>query len=180
MRLGQWNKKKYEGIELSGKTLGLIGMGRIAKEVAVRARALGMEVVYTNRTGPKIENEPFRHMEMEELLRNSDFISLHMPKPFDKKHIIGTEEIALMKDGVYLVNTSRGGLIDEDALCDALDSGKVSAAALDVFSEEPTKSERVYTHDKISLTPHIGGATKEAQEKIGAEIVAIITDFFAK
>lgn len=180
MRLGQWNKKKYEGIELSGKTLGLIGMGRIAKEVAVRAVSLGMEVVYTNRTGPKPENEPYRYMDMEELLKTSDFISLHMPKPSDKKHIIGAEEISLMKDGVYLVNTSRGGLIDEDALCDALDSGKVSSAALDVFSEEPTKNERVYTHDRISLTPHIGGATKEAQEKIGAEIVAIITDFFAK
>lgn len=180
MRLGQWKKKHYEGIELSGKTLGLVGMGRIAHEVAIRAKALGMDVIYTNRSGHKPENEPFRHVSFEELLRVSDFISIHMPKPEGRAHLIGKEEIALMKDGVYLVNTSRGGMIDENDLCDALDSGKVTAAALDVFVEEPTKNERVYTHEKISLTPHIGASTKEAQERIGEEIVQIITEFFGK
>lgn len=179
MRQGAWNKKKYNGIELSGKTLGLIGFGRIAKEVAKRAHALGMDVIYTNRSGHKPENEPFKHVTVEELYKEADFISLHMPKLQDRPHLIGKEEIDRMKDGVYLVNTARGGLIDEEALCDALDAGKVSAAAIDVFKEEPTKNERIYTHEKISLTPHTGASTNEAQLRIGEEIVSIIKTFFA-
>lgn len=179
MREGKWNKKHYEGIELSGKTLGLIGFGRIAKEVAKRADALGMKVIYTNRSGHKPENEPFRYVTMEELYKEADFISLHMPKLADRPYLIGKEEIEKMKDGVYLVNTARGGLIDEEALCDALDRGKVTAAAVDVFKEEPTKNERIYTHEKISLTPHTGASTVEAQLRIGEEIISIIKTFFA-
>lgn len=178
MREGKWNKKHYEGIELSGKTLGLIGFGRIAKEVAKRADALGMKVIYTNRSGHKPENDPFRYVTMEELYKEADFISLHMPKLADRPYLIGKEEIEQMKDGVYLVNTARGGLIDEEALCDALDSGKVTAAAVDVFKEEPTKNERIYTHEKISLTPHTGASTVEAQLRIGEEIISIIKSFF--
>ncbi|SFN89496.1 D-2-hydroxyacid dehydrogenase [Proteiniclasticum ruminis] len=179
MREGKWNKKHYEGIELSGKTLGLIGFGRIAKEVAKRADALGMKVIYTNRSGHKPENDPFRYVTMEELYKEADFISLHMPKLADRPYLIGKEEIEKMKDGVYLVNTARGGLIDEEALCDALDRGKVTAAAVDVFKEEPTKNERIYTHEKISLTPHTGASTVEAQLRIGEEIISIIKTFFA-
>lgn len=179
MREGKWNKKHYEGIELSGKTLGLIGFGRIAKEVAKRADALGMKVIYTNRSGHKPENDPFRYVTMEELYKEADFISLHMPKIADRPHLIGKEEIEKMKDGVYLVNTARGGLIDEEALCDALDRGKVTAAAVDVFKEEPTMNERIYTHEKISLTPHTGASTIEAQLRIGEEIISIIKTFFA-
>lgn len=179
MREGKWNKKHYEGIELSGKTLGLIGFGRIAKEVTKRADALGMKVIYTNRSGHKPENDPFRYVTMEELYKEADFISLHMPKLADRPYLIGKEEIEQMKDGVYLVNTARGGLIDEEALCDALDRGKVTAAAVDVFKEEPTKNERIYTHEKISLTPHTGASTVEAQLRIGEEIISIIKTFFA-
>lgn len=179
MREGKWNKKHYEGIELSGKTLGLIGFGRIAKEVAKRADALGMKVIYTNRSGHKPENDPFRYVTLEELYKEADFISLHMPKIADRPHLIGKEEIEKMKDGVYLVNTARGGLIDEEALCDALDRGKVTAAAVDVFKEEPTMNERIYTHEKISLTPHTGASTIEAQLRIGEEIISIIKTFFA-
>lgn len=179
MRKGEWNKKHYNGIELSGKTLGLIGMGRIAKEVAKRASALGMNVIYTNKSGPKAENEPFKYVTLDELYKEADFISLHMPKLQDKPYLIGAEEIEKMKDGVFLVNTARGGLIDEDALCNALDTGKVAAAAIDVFVEEPTKNERIYTHDKISMTPHIGASTDEAQQRIGEEILNIIKTFFS-
>lgn len=178
MRKGEWNKKKYTGVELSGKTLGLIGMGRIAKEVAKKASALGMNVIYTNKSGPKTENEPFKYVTLEDLYKKADFISLHMPKLQDKPYLIGAEEIEKMKDGVFLVNTARGGLIDEDSLCNALDTGKVAAAAIDVFKEEPTKNERVYTHEKISMTPHIGASTNEAQMRIGEEIVSIIKEFF--
>ncbi|HYE11984.1 MAG TPA: D-2-hydroxyacid dehydrogenase [Patescibacteria group bacterium] len=177
MRLGKWEKKHYEGIELAGKTLGLIGYGRIAKETAKRAMALGMKVVYTNRSGDK--NDPdFKYVPMDELLAMSDFISLHIPGSKDKKAVIDEAEFAKMKDGVYIVNCARGGVVCEDALIKALDSGKVAAAALDVFAEEPTKNEAIYTHPKISLTPHIGASTAEAQERIGEEIVSIIKNHF--
>ena len=178
MRQGEWNKKKYEGIELSGKTLGLIGFGRIAREVAKRATALGMNVIYTKRSGELVEEKTAKFVDMDTLLAESDFISLHIPKQADKDHVIGKEEIAKMKDGVFLVNTARGGLIDEDMLVEALDSGKISSVALDVYREEPTKNTKITSHPKISMTPHIGAATKEAQVRIGDEIVEIIEKFF--
>ncbi len=177
MRQGKWEKKHYEGIELAGKKLGLIGYGRIAKETAKRAKALGMTVAYTNRSGD--QNDPdFKYVTMDELLATSDFISLHIPGSKDKKAVLGEAEFAKMKDGVFIVNCARGGVVCEDALIKALDSGKVAAAALDVFAEEPTKNEAIYTHPKISLTPHIGASTLEAQERIGEEIVSIIKNHF--
>lgn len=178
MRNGEWNKKQYSGTELGGKTLGLIGFGRIAKETALRAKALGMNVIYTRRSGEDIEAKDYKYVDMDTLLKDSDYISLHIPKQKDRDYVLGKEEIEKMKDGVYLVNTARGGLIEEDALCDALDSGKVAAAAVDVFKEEPTKNERLVNHPKASVTPHIGAATDEAQARIGEEIVTIITSFF--
>lgn len=179
MRNGEWNKKKYEGIELGGKTLGLIGFGRIAKEVAKRANALGMNVVYNKRSGEDASVDYAKYVDKDYLIKNSDFISLHIPKQADRDYVIGREEIAQMKDGVYLVNTSRGGLIDEDALVEALDSGKAAGAALDVYKEEPTKNEKILSNAKISMTPHIGAATGEAQTRIGAEIIEIVENFFA-
>jgi D-3-phosphoglycerate dehydrogenase len=177
MRQGKWEKKHYEGIELAGKTLGLIGYGRIAKETAKRAKALGMKVVYTNRSGD--QNDPeYKYVTMDELLAMSDFISLHIPGSKDKKAVIGEAEFAKMKDGVFIVNAARGGVVCEDALIKALDSGKVAAAALDVFEEEPTKNEAICNHPKISVTPHIGASTLEAQERIGEEIVSIIKNHF--
>lgn len=178
MRQGKWNKKQYEGIELSGKTLGLVGFGRIAREVAKRAYALGMKVVYTNTSGAKEGFSDYKYMKLDELLAVSDFISIHIPCSQDQQPVIGEAQFAKMKDGVYLVNTARGGVVCEEALLKALDSGKVAAAALDVFEEEPTKNERIYTHERISLTPHIGASTNEAQERIGGEIIQIIQNFF--
>lgn len=178
MRNGEWNKKKYEGSELGGKTLGLVGMGRIAQELAKRAAALGMDVIYTDILG-KNDSLPYRFVSFEEVLKESDFVSLHIPAPADKKPVINAAELALMKEGAFLVNTARGILIDTDALCDALDSGHIAGAALDVYPEEPAKDARVLQHAKISMTPHIGAATAEAQQRIGAEIVDIICKFFA-
>lgn len=176
MRNGEWNKKKYEGIELAGKTLGLIGFGRIAREVANRAKALGMKVIFTDIFPQKDFDPDFTEMTAADVVKNADFISIHVPAQKDKPYLFGREEIAAMKDGVVLINTSRGGLIDEDALVEALDSGKVYGAALDVFKEEPVKNEKILNHPRISLTPHIGAATKEAQTRIGEEIVSIITE----
>jgi D-3-phosphoglycerate dehydrogenase / 2-oxoglutarate reductase len=177
MRLGQWNKKKYEGIEVGGKTLGLIGFGRIARELAKRAQALGMKVIYADAVG-KFNDMDFEFVTLQELLKRSDFVSLHIPATSDKKPVLGTKEIDQMKDGAYVINTARGGLICEESLLMALDAGKIAGAGLDVFEKEPTKNERLYTHEKVSLSPHIGGATIEAQERIGEEIVSIIKEFF--
>ncbi len=178
MREGKWNKKAYKGSELTGKTLGLIGFGRIAKETAKRAHALGMNVIYTNRSGAKEGYADYKYVDMDTILANSDYISLHIPFAKEIGAVIGPEEFKKMKDGVFIVNCARGGVVDEDALVDALDSSKVASAAIDVFAEEPTKNERLYTHEKVSVTPHIGGATKEAQARIGLEIIEIIKRYY--
>jgi D-3-phosphoglycerate dehydrogenase len=176
MRAGKWEKKRYEGIELAGKTLGLIGMGRIGRCTAKMAAALGMNVIYTNASGHKPENDPFTYVPLNDLLAKSDFISLHMPK--SDGPVITAENIAKMKDGVFIVNTARAALIDTQAMLKALESGKIAAAALDVFDEEPVKDASIYTHPKISLTPHIGASTMEAQLRIGENIVSIISEKF--
>lgn len=177
MRAGQWNKKQYEGSEIGGKTLGLIGMGRIAQELAWRAAALGMRVVYTCRSGEKKELGQYTYLSLDELLKVSDYVSLHIPMPADKKPVLGSAELSLMKPTAYLINTARGGVVAEDALLDALNAGKLAGAALDVFEEEPTANVALYSHPKVSITPHIGGQTAEAQGRIGDEIVSIITAF---
>ena len=178
MRNGEWNKKKYEGIELNGKTLGLIGMGRISQEIAKRAVALGMKVIYNDIFEIKGLPEEYVSMSRDEVLKNADFVSLHIPASKDGKPVIGAAELALMKPSAFIINTARGGLVDEDALVEALNNDKLAGAALDVFKEEPLKKEALMNHPKISLTPHIGGSTKEAQMRIGGEIVDIITEFF--
>ena len=183
-------KKSYaKGSELRGKTIGIIGFGRIGRETATVALGLGMNVlaydlfpfsgnITLNLTqGIKVDI-PVKTVGLNEVIANSDFISLHTP--FADKPILGAEEFAAMKDGVGVVNCSRGGTIDEKALIDALDSGKVSFAGLDVFDNEPTPIAEILTHPKISLTPHIGASTNEAQERIGTELANLIIDHFKK
>lgn len=176
MRKGEWNKKAYKGVELCGKTLGVIGMGRIGQETAKRAHALGMTVQFYDAVDFPVEG-PYTRVTLEQLYATSDFITLHVPKPQDRDYLIGKDEIAAMKDGVYIINAARGGVVEEDALVDAIEAGKVAGAALDVFAEEPLKNERLMNCDKICLTPHIGASTKEAQTRIGEEIVSLITGF---
>ncbi len=182
-------KKKYaKGSELRGKTLGVIGFGRIGQYTAKYALGCGMNVIAFDPFIEKISIEiaianqvvevPINMTDMQQLLNNSDYISLHVPMPNDGKAIIGKAEFNSMKDGVKIVNAARGGVIDEDALITALNSGKVSAAALDVFTGEPNPRTDLLKHEKISLTPHIGAATSEAQDRIGTELAEkIITKF---
>lgn len=177
MREGKWEKKKYEGIELSGKTLGLIGFGRIAKELAKRAHVLGMKVLYTNRSGKAEGYDEYAYCELQDLLKRSDFVSLHIPLDKSKGAIIGKEELAIMKDGAYIINCARGGVVCEEALLEALNSGKLAGAGIDVFAEEPTKNMELVNHPKVSVTPHIGASTIEAQTRIGEEVVSIIKNF---
>ncbi len=178
VRNGEWNKKEYKGIELNGKTLGLIGFGRISRSLAKKADALGMTVNYYDVIGEDKNCKDFEYVEFDQLLKTSDFISLHIPFIKEDGATISTKEFAQMKDGVYLVNCARGGVVDEAALLSALDSGKVAAASLDVFEEEPVRNEAIYTHEKISLTPHIGASTEEAQKRIGIETIGVIENFF--
>jgi len=173
-------KKAYaDGIELRGKTIGIIGFGRIGREVARMALGLGMKVLasdkYVDEATIKVDfyNGQFINVDIEtepieDILKHSDFITLHVPA--QDGYVIGKEEISLMKDGVGIVNCARGGVIDEVALIDALDEGKVLFAGLDVFEEEPTPAIQVLMNPKISMTPHIGAATLEAQDRIGTEL----------
>ena len=178
MRKGEWNKKAYKGIELNGKTLGIIGFGRIGQEVAKRAYALGMKVLYNNRSGAKDGFEEYSYATKEELLKTSDFITLHVPFIKENGPVLDTKEFSKMKDGVMIINAARGGVVNEKALLKALDEGKVSAAAIDVFEKEPLASEEIMNHDKISLTPHIGASTQEAQDRIGEEIFNEVSKHF--
>lgn len=178
VREGKWNKKQYKGIELSGKTLGLIGFGRIGRELAKKAKALGMKIIYTDILGPAKDCSEYSCVSLEELLANSDFISLHVPGNEDKSPVIAKTEFTKMKDGAFLINCARGSVVDESALLEALNSGKLAGAGIDVFPEEPTKNLELVNHEKVSVTPHIGASTKEAQKRIGAEIVSIIKENF--
>lgn len=182
-------KKKYAaGIELRGKTLGIIGFGRIGQSLASYALGCGMNVLAHDMFGEEFQinlqiadqrlTVTVPNSDMKSVLSNSDFISLHIPG--GDKAVIGSEELALMKDGVVLLNAARGGTIDEDALLSALEEGKVSHAALDVFVNEPQPRVELLESDKISLSPHIGAATKEAQDRIGTELANQIIDFYNK
>jgi D-3-phosphoglycerate dehydrogenase len=177
-------KKAYAGgSELRGKTLGVIGFGRIGQATAKIALGIGMKVVYAD---PFIDKASitinffdgqtvsfdFKSMSKSELLQQADFISLHVPA--QKEYVIGKSEFNIMKEGVGIVNAARGGVIDEVALIEAMEEGKVSFAGLDVFESEPKPEIKILMHPKISLTPHIGAATGEAQDRIGSELASQI------
>lgn len=178
MREGQWNKKYYKGFELSGKTLGLIGFGRIARATARKAAALGMNIVYTQRRGVDHGYPEYEYMPLEDLLASSDFVSLHLPWTKGQDAILATKELDMMKPTAYVINTSRGGAICEDDLLQALTKGTIAGAGIDVFNEEPSPNKALYTHPHVSVTPHIGGSTNEAQARIGEEIISLVQDFF--
>jgi len=178
MRESKWNKKQYKGIELSGKTLGLIGFGRIGRQLAKKAKALEMKIIYNDILGPAKDCPEYSFVSLDKLLADSDFISLHVPANKDKSPVIDKAEFTKMKDGVYLINCARGSVVNEAALLEALNSGKVAGAGIDVFPEEPPQNLELIRHEKVSVTPHIGASTKEAQKRIGVEIVSIIKENF--
>jgi D-3-phosphoglycerate dehydrogenase len=183
-------KKAYaNGIELRGKTLGIIGMGRIGEATAKMAIGLGMKVIYSDTDIPvkdiKVSFFDGQSISislvaqtLESLFQESDFITLHVPA--QDTYVIGEKELGKMKDGVGIVNCARGGAIDEVALIEALDSDKVAFAGLDVFESEPNPEITILMNPKISLTPHIGGATAEAQDRIGTELAEQIISFLHK
>jgi len=170
MKVGIWDKKNCTGREVSGKTLGLVGMGRIGRLVAAKANALGMRVIYTDPKKASDVSYPYC-ASVDELLSQCDVVSLHASLPSGSPAILDAARIAKMKKGSYVINTARGFLVDEKALEAALRSGHLAGAALDVFPAEPYSGELIKL-DNVLLTPHIAAGTQEAQERIGTDLVA--------
>jgi D-3-phosphoglycerate dehydrogenase len=174
----KWEKKAFEGDEISGKTLGLLGIGNIGKEVARRANALGMTVIAYD---PYVkEAEGVSLVTLDELLSSSDYISLHLPKTKESADMINKSMFAKMKTGVRIVNCARGGIINEVDLYEALTTGKVAGAALDVYAEEPPLDWKLVKLDNVICSPHIGAATREAQGRVGAEVAEKLIEFARK
>ena len=166
---GEWAKKSFSGTEIAGKTLGLIGIGRIGQSTGQKANALGMtSIAYDPYAKESASIELVQTL--DELLARADFISLHVPYTEETHNILNAAAFAKAKDGVYVINCGRGGTIDEDALFDALQSGKVAGAALDVYTEEPSMGHKLYTLPQVIGSPHIGAGTAEAKARVGTEV----------
>ncbi len=178
MKAGQWEKKKFEGYELGGKTLGIIGVGNIGKEVAKRAACLGMNVIAYD---PFVkESGDVNLVSFDELLAKSDYISLHLPHTNESHNMISKPQFDQMKTGVRIVNAARGGIIDEDALYDAIVAGKVAGAALDVYATEPCQGHKLFTLEQVIGSPHMGASTFEGQGRVGAEVAEKLIEFAKK
>ena len=181
MKQGKWDKKSFLGEEVRGKTLGLAGLGRIGQEVARRARAFEMNVIAHD---PFINANIARDLRIElvsldELCQRSDYLSLHMPATAETRHLFNASRLAASKKGLRIINTARGDLIDEAALADAIESGHIGGAALDVFQQEPTTDHRLQKLPQVVATPHIAASTREGQELVGVETATALRDFLA-
>ncbi|MBI2877888.1 MAG: phosphoglycerate dehydrogenase [Candidatus Tectomicrobia bacterium] len=182
MKAGQWEKNKFMGVEVCHKTLGVIGLGRIGRLVAKRAQALGMTTIGHD---PYISSEAAEALgvplvELDELVRRSDYITVHTPKTDATTYLIGEPEFEKMKKGVRILNCARGGIFDERALYQALASGKVAGAALDVFEQEPPRDNPLIGLDSVICTPHLGASTEEAQDNVAIEMAEQVVSFFQK
>lgn len=179
LKAGEWKRSKFIGVEVYGKTLGVVGLGRIGTEVSKRAISFGMKIAAYD---PFLSKEAAKQLgielvELEDLFKRSDYITVHTPLTDETRHLISDKEIALMKDSVRLVNCARGGIIDEEALLRGLDSGKVAGAALDVFEKEPPDfSSPLLKHKNIVITPHLGASTEEAQVNVAIEVCLCVRD----
>jgi len=177
LRAGKWERTAWEGVELAGKTIGVIGLGRVGALVAHRAAAFGMRVIAYD---PYVSADRAKEMgvdvmpTLEALLVQADFVTIHLPRTPETEGLIGAHELSLMKPGARLVNTARGGIVDEDALAKALDGGELGGAALDVFAVEPTTDSPLFAFDTVVATPHLGASTREAQDKAGTTVAEMV------
>ena len=179
---GEWDRKSFIGIELKGKTLGIVGFGRIGQEVAKRAKAFGMDVIANDHV---INSEVAEALEvevlpLEKLVTQADFISLHLPLTTDTKHLFNATLLAKMKKGARLINASRGGIVDEAALAESLKNGHLAGAALDVFEVEPPRDNPLLKMPQVVAMPHLGASTVEGQERAGSETAGVVIAFFKK
>jgi D-3-phosphoglycerate dehydrogenase / 2-oxoglutarate reductase len=177
LKAGRWERAKWQGVELAGKTLGVIGLGRVGGLVAARALAFGMRVIAFD---PYVPSDRAKEMgvdvmpTLEALLVQADFVTIHLPRTTDTERLLGEHELSLMKRGARLVNTARGGILDEHALAKALEDGHLAGAALDVFDEEPTTDSPLFGFESVVVTPHLGAATVEAQDKAGVTVAEMV------
>ena len=178
MKAHKWEKKLFKGSELYQKTLGIIGSGRIGLAVAERALAFGMTVMVFDIVDVHTDLQ-ITQVSLDELLSRSDLISLHLPHNKSTHHLVSDDQFAKMKDGVIIVNAARGGVVDESALLKALESGKVRAAAVDVYEAEPAQNFALIDHPAVTATPHIGAAADEGQKRAGLEVVKILKEKFS-
>lgn len=176
----KWIKNDLKGTELAGKTLGIIGAGRIGSLVAQKATALGMEALAYDKYIDEAPVEEIEMVEMDKLLEKSDYVTLHIPFVASEGATIDEAELKKMKDSACIVNCARGGVVDEDALAKALKNDWIGAAALDVFTEEPPSKEELLKFDNLSLTPHLGASTVEAQRRVGTQTADELMNFFGK
>ena len=178
LKKGEWNRSKFKGIELYSKTLGIVGFGRIGKEVAKRARAFGMKVLVYDPfiAQDVVEKLEVKSVKLDELLKESDIVTVHTPLTADTKGLISKNEFSIMKKSSFIVNCARGGIIDEEALFEALSSKRIAGAALDVFVKEPPDNAKLIEMDNLVVTPHLGASTQEAQLNVAIEISHCIKD----
>ncbi|MBZ9571980.1 D-2-hydroxyacid dehydrogenase [Patescibacteria group bacterium] len=177
IKKGKWEKKELKGQELYGKILGIIGLGRIGRELAQLGKGLGMRVIGYD---PYTKVEQIEMVTLDELLRKSDYVSVHTPLTDETRHMISKNEFSKMKSTAILINAARGCVVDENALIDALKNKEIAGAGLDVFEVEPLKVSELIKLTNLTFTPHIGASTKEAQERIGEEVVRIISEAIKK
>ncbi len=177
LKAGRWERAEWEGVELAGKTLGVVGLGRVGVLVAARAGAFGMRVIAYD---PYVSAERAKEMgvdvmpTLEALLVQADFVSIHLPRTSETEELIGAHELSLMKPGSRLINTARGGIVDEEALAKAIESGHLGGAALDVFATEPMVDSPLFRYDNVVVTPHLGASTREAQDKAGTTVAEMV------
>jgi D-3-phosphoglycerate dehydrogenase / 2-oxoglutarate reductase len=178
LQSGSWERSRWQGVELTGKTLGLVGLGRVGSMVAQRAGPFGMRLIAFD---PYVSKERAREIgvelmpSLEALLVQSDFVTIHLPRTADTEGLIGERELGLLKEGARIVNTARGGIVDEEALAKAVEGGRLGGAALDVFAEEPTTRSPLFELDQVVVTPHLGASTVEAQDKAGETVAEMVS-----
>jgi D-3-phosphoglycerate dehydrogenase len=177
MRQGAWEKKKFMGVELAGKTLGVVGLGNIGRQAAERGVGLKMNVIGFDPFPPKQLPAGVSLVSLDELITKSDFVTLHVPLTPETKNLFGAETFAKMKKGSYLINCARGGIADEPAVLAALQSGQLAGAALDVFGKEPPEPSPLFQHENLIASPHLGASTREAQEKVAVELAEVFVGF---
>jgi D-3-phosphoglycerate dehydrogenase len=177
MRQGIWEKKKFMGAEIAGKTLGVVGLGNIGRQAAERGVGLKMNVIGYDPFPPKQLPAGVTLASLDDVIAKSDFITLHVPLTNDTKGLFGAATFAKMKKGAYLINCARGGIVDEGAVLEALKSGQLAGAALDVFGKEPPEPSPLFQHENLIASPHLGASTREAQEKVAIELAEVFVGF---
>ncbi|MDH3217330.1 MAG: hypothetical protein OEN01_13760 [Candidatus Krumholzibacteria bacterium] len=182
VRAQRWERGQLKGVELNGKTLGVVGLGRVGREVVRRMLAFSMRVIAVDPfvAGETAEELGVRLVDMDTLLGESDFITIHVPLGSDTEALISDAELSRMRDGVFLVNCARGGVVDEAAVARALESGRLGGVALDVYQKEPPGAHPLLSHERSVFTPHLGAATKEAQVRVAVDVARNVADALSK